>query len=89
MRALIVALMLLSAPALAADYTPWPGRDSQPLLSGSVELAQNGPSCCRHCRKNEQPCGGKCISKKTTCTAKPGCACGADGGGGGTDYLPK
>ena len=75
MRSLIVAFVLLSMPAVAADYSPWPGQDVRPTLSASVELAQNGPSCCRHCRWNEQPCGSKCISAKAMCTAKPGCAC--------------
>jgi hypothetical protein len=90
MRALIVALLLFSLPAAAADYTPWPGQEAVPQFSlDSIELAQNGRSCCRHCSKSEQPCGSKCIPMKDTCTTKPGCACSVDGYGGGTGYAPK
>ena len=36
-----------------------------------------GRYCCLHCRHNEVPCGGECISKTSgaTCKKAAGCAC--------------
>lgn len=34
--------------------------------------------CCRHCRHNETPCGGRCVPGKVSralCGQGPGCAC--------------
>jgi hypothetical protein len=74
MRMLATIVVLFSLPAAAADYTPWPGRDNQPAISGLIELAQDKDTCCKHCTKG-QPCGNTCISAKAKCKSPPGCAC--------------
>lgn len=66
------ALALLSTPAMAGNYTPWPGREAPPPQTEWLELAQK--SCCKRCTKG-QPCGNTCISKNATCRSAPGCAC--------------
>ena len=72
MRGLALIFVLMCAPAVAADYSPWLGRDVLAL----EELAQapNGGACCKHCTKG-QPCGNTCISAKAKCKSPPGCAC--------------
>ena len=42
MRALVLLIALLSMPAFAADYTPWPDADAEP--AGIELLAQAAPS---------------------------------------------
>jgi hypothetical protein len=74
MRGLSLVVALLSAPALAADYTPWPAQERQPIASNWVELAQQGQTCCKKCTKG-QPCGNSCISASAKCKQPPGCAC--------------
>jgi len=74
MRGLSLVVALLSAPAFAADYTPWPGRDREPLAPTWVELAQQGQTCCKKCTKGH-PCGNSCISASAKCKQPPGCAC--------------
>ena len=73
MRLLIVAALFVAVPALAADYSPWPGREP-PKRALPIELAQKGDGCCKHCTKG-QPCGNTCISKEAKCKSPPGCAC--------------
>ena len=74
MKVLAVVVALLSVPAFAADYTPWPGREPAPITSERTELAQQGDRCCKRCTKG-QPCGNTCISTKSKCKSPPGCAC--------------
>jgi hypothetical protein len=74
MKALALILALLSMPAFAADYTPWPGREPVPIASELVELAQQRDTCCKHCTKG-QPCGNSCIAASSKCKQPPGCAC--------------
>ena len=74
MRILVLVVALLSVPAFAADYTPWPGQERQPITSSWVELAQQGQACCKKCTKG-QPCGNSCISASAKCKQPPGCAC--------------
>lgn len=73
MRALALVVALLSVPALAADYSPWPGQEPA-SASEWLELAQQGDRCCKRCTKG-QPCGNTCISTKSKCKSPPGCAC--------------
>ena len=40
MRSLAIILALIGAPAMAADYTPWPGRGQPPALSDMHEAPQ-------------------------------------------------
>ena len=78
MRTLALTIALLSMPAFAADYSPWATGDS--AAGRSQRLAQTSDGyCCRHCTKNEQPCGHLCINRRDTCSLKPGCACPWDG----------
>lgn len=71
--ALVIAL--LSFPAMAADYTPWPDRSTPPATTFTWgEQIQYARSCCKRCTKG-QPCGDTCISTKKTCRTPPGCAC--------------
>jgi len=72
MRALALVVALLSVPAFAADYTPWPGQEREPIASKWIELAQQ--TCCKKCTKG-QPCGNSCISASAKCKQPPGCAC--------------
>jgi hypothetical protein len=74
MRTLALVVALLSVPAFAADYTPWPGRGSEPIASERIELAQQSQVCCKKCTKG-QPCGNSCISASAKCKQPPGCAC--------------
>ena len=74
MKTLAVVVVLLAFPALAADYSPWPGRDPLPIASEWLELAQQGDRCCKRCTK-DQPYGNTCISTKSKCKRPPGCAC--------------
>ena len=74
MRLLWVLIVLASMPAVAADYSSWPGHDVITRLVTDVELAKNGDGCCKHCTKG-QPCGNTCISTKSKCKSPPGCAC--------------
>lgn len=74
MRALALVVGLLSIPAFAADYTPWPGRSDEPAASEWVELVQQAQACCKHCSKGK-PCGNTCISASSKCKQPPGCAC--------------
>jgi hypothetical protein len=74
MRGLALVVALLSVPAFAADYSPWPGREPAPIASEWTELAQQGDRCCKRCTKG-QPCGNTCISTKSKCKSPPGCAC--------------
>jgi hypothetical protein len=74
MRAFAVLIALLSVPAFAADYSPWPAQEPGSLGAALVELAQQRDSCCKHCTKG-QPCGNTCISAKAKCKQPPGCAC--------------
>jgi hypothetical protein len=53
MRVLALVVALLSVPAFAADYTPWPGQERGLVASTLVEQAQQ--SCCKRCTKG-QPC---------------------------------
>jgi hypothetical protein len=74
MRTLALFLLSICAPAMAADYTPWPGREIAPL-SESLEAPQLAQAaCCKHCTKG-LPCGNTCISAKSKCKTPPGCAC--------------
>jgi len=70
--------VLLSFPAAAADYTPWPGQDNysngSALVALGQQLATDKDTCCKHCTKG-QPCGNTCISAKAKCNQRPGCAC--------------
>jgi hypothetical protein len=74
MRSLALVVALLSFPAFAADYTPWPGKGAAPVASQWIELAQQGQSCCKRCTKG-QPCGNSCIAASVKCKQPPGCAC--------------
>ena len=74
MRTIAVVLMLLAGPACAADYTPWPARDLQPVGSFVFELVQQKDACCKHCTKGK-PCGNTCIGASSKCNQPPGCAC--------------
>jgi hypothetical protein len=74
MRSLVIILALISAPAMAADYTPWPGREGVPASFETKEAPQLAQACCKHCTKG-QPCGNTCISAKAKCKTAPGCAC--------------
>lgn len=72
----IVAAVVIATPAVAADYSPWPG---QFVERPQIELVTSkrgggGDTCCKHCTKG-QPCGNTCISVKDTCRTPPGCAC--------------
>ena len=75
MKALALILALLSMPAFAADYTPWPGQEHQPIASKWVELVQQ--TCCKKCTKG-QPCGNSCIARNKVCHVGPGTARSAD-----------
>jgi hypothetical protein len=78
MRVLALILTFLSVPAFAADYTPWTARDQQPDIRQFLAQTIEG-YCCRHCERNQQPCGHSCIGAKATCKEKPGgCACPYD-----------
>lgn len=72
-RLLAVLLLNVTAPAVAADHSPWgsPPASARPTLT---ELAQRQDACCKHCTKG-QPCGNTCISAKARCKSPPGCAC--------------
>src|SRR5580704_79469 len=74
MRVLALVIALLSVPAFAADYTPWPGHDvvASSLLLQRAKSSDDG--CCKHCTKG-QPCGDSCISASAKCKQPPGCAC--------------
>jgi len=76
MRVLVLLAALLSMPALAADYSPWPDADAEPagieLLAQAAPQSQgsqqqSGPQrhpgdyCTRHCRPTEIPCGDGCM----------------------------
>jgi hypothetical protein len=75
MRVLALVVALLSVPAFATDYTPWPGQEREPAASSKwVELAQQPQKCCKHCSKG-QPCGNTCIAATAKCKQPPGCAC--------------
>ncbi len=78
MRVLVLIVALFSLPAFAADYTPWPAQKETPL--DSLLLAQTIEEyCCKHCARDQKPCGRDCISEKAMCSAKPGgCACPHD-----------
>jgi hypothetical protein len=90
MRVLVLLAALLSMPALAADYTPWPDADAEPagieLLAQAAPQGgqqQNGPQrypgdyCTRHCRPSEIPCGDGCMAKgpSAKCMAKKTTTC--------------
>jgi hypothetical protein len=51
MRALALVFALLSAPAFAADHTPWPGRAPAPIASEWTELAQQGADAANAARR--------------------------------------
>jgi hypothetical protein len=75
-RILLVALIGVASPAVAADYSPWFGRlvsHDTPLVE-FVKAKKGGDSCCKHCTKG-QPCGNTCISATAKCKSPPGCAC--------------
>lgn len=74
MRLLFALAMLVAWPAMAADYTPWPGRDVMRLSISDIRPVRGGDACCKHCTKG-QPCGNTCISAKAKCKSPPGCAC--------------
>jgi hypothetical protein len=74
MKALALILALLSTPAFAADYTPWPGQEPPPIAAAWVEMAQQRDACCKHCTKGK-PCGNSCIAASSKCKQAPGCAC--------------
>ena len=85
MRILVLLIALFSLPAqfgatLAADYSPWLD-DEGPSVSQAQSTPRGYPGryCCVHCRPNEAPCGGKCLTaptgKKAFCRGDPGCAC--------------
>ena len=74
MRGLALVVALLSVPAFAADYSPWPGREREPVESSVLQLAQDKDTCCKHCKKGK-PCGNSCIAASSTCKQPPGCAC--------------
>jgi hypothetical protein len=74
MRALGLLLIMIGAPVMAADHTPWPGRESPSGLPESTGTTQLAQACCKHCTKG-QPCGNTCISAKSKCKSAPGCAC--------------
>ena len=78
MRALALVIALLSMPAFAGGYTLWKTRGG--ALATCQLLAQTVEGyCCRHCGRNERPCGRNCISAKDFCSEKPGgCACPFD-----------
>jgi len=59
MRVLALVVALLSVPAFAADYSPWPSQGERSGVSERTELAQQ--SCCKKCSKG-QPCGNSCIA---------------------------
>ena len=61
MRMLALVVALLSVPASAAEYTPWPAHEvvAPSLLFQRVKSSDDG--CCKHCTKG-QPCGDTCIS---------------------------
>jgi len=71
---LILVVALLSVPAIAADYTPWPGREPEPFAMALVEMAQQRDTCCKHCTKGK-PCGNSCIAASSKCKQPPRCAC--------------
>ena len=78
MRALALIVALMSMPVFAADNIPRTTRDS---AAGTCQLlAQTSDGyCCRHCGRNERPCGRNCITAKDSCNEKPGgCACPFD-----------
>jgi hypothetical protein len=72
MRVLVLLTLIIGFPAVAADYSSWPGHENAPV--SSLQLAQKADSCCKHCTKG-QPCGNTCISAKAKCKTPPGCAC--------------
>jgi hypothetical protein len=72
MRLLAVLVLLSSAPAFAADHTPW--FDKSAPFGRLQELAQRGDRCCMHCKKGK-PCGNSCIATNKKCHQPPGCAC--------------
>jgi hypothetical protein len=74
MRGLALVVALLSVPAFAANYTPWPGQEREPIAASLVELAQRQGTCCKHCTKGK-PCGNSCIAASSKCKQPPGCAC--------------
>jgi len=74
MPTLAMYLVLIGAPALAVEFTPWPGRESAPTSIDTLEAPQLAQACCKHCTKG-QPCGNTCISAKSKCKSAPGCAC--------------
>ena len=78
MRALALMVALLGMPALAADHSPWTAKDA--AVNSCQLLAQTSDGyCCRHCARNQRPCGSYCIGGKDICREKPGgCACPCD-----------
>ena len=40
MKVLALVVALLSVPAYATDYSPWPGRETTPISSEWLEQAQ-------------------------------------------------
>jgi hypothetical protein len=55
-----------------------PNKDNNSSRPRPRQIGDDYPGryCCRHCRHNEIPCDGKCLSKKNvTCGTSPGCAC--------------
>jgi hypothetical protein len=73
MRLLALVVTLLSVPAFAADYSPWPTKGAQLRASEWVEQAQ-GQACCKRCTKGK-PCGNSCIAATSKCKQPAGCAC--------------
>jgi hypothetical protein len=74
MKTLAVIVALISVPAFAVDYSPWPARDPEPISLPWLQLAQQGQKCCKHC-SNGKPCGNSCIAASSKCKQPPGCAC--------------
>ena len=78
MRALALLAALLIMPAFAPDDMPRTGKDSTPGTCQFLAQTVEG-YCCRHCGRNERPCGRNCITAKDSCNEKPGgCACPFD-----------
>jgi hypothetical protein len=81
MRILVLLIALFSLPVTAADYSPWlDGEGPAVCQAQSAPKGYPGRYCCVHCRANEAPCNGKCVTasssgKKAFCKGDPGCAC--------------
>jgi hypothetical protein len=67
MRVLALVVALLSVPAFAAEYTPWPDQGRKPMAATWIQQAQQ--TCCKRCTKG-QPCGNSCISASSKCSRR-------------------